>query len=283
MRQRLIRPGFFNSDELAALPPLTRILFAGLWCAADREGRLKDRPKKIKAEILPYDDHDVDQALTALAAAGFIERYEVGGERFIHVCGFARNQFPHPKEPESVIPEPPADQRKSSDSPPANHRKASGSPVEGREKQCASPSGSSGSSGPSGSSGSAVAAAPEPVASTRQQQQQPDPELLAEVEQLARKAAQLSGRQWQRELREASTVEGRPNAYMRPATIARASPEWLDRTAEHLRDRLTALAAEREEQERRRPLTPEEQRLAREQLNQRLAEIRGGQTPARAP
>jgi hypothetical protein len=53
-RSRNIKPGFFLNDELAECEPLARILFAGLWCIADREGRLEDRPKRIKAEVLPY-------------------------------------------------------------------------------------------------------------------------------------------------------------------------------------------------------------------------------------
>jgi hypothetical protein len=30
---------------------------------SDREGRLEDRPKKIKAAVLPYDECDVDRLL----------------------------------------------------------------------------------------------------------------------------------------------------------------------------------------------------------------------------
>ena len=51
MRARNLKPGFFQNEYLADLPPLARILFCGLWCSADRNGRLEYRPKKIKAEI----------------------------------------------------------------------------------------------------------------------------------------------------------------------------------------------------------------------------------------
>lgn len=105
-RCRNIKPGFFSNELLAELPPLTRLLFAGLWCYADREGRLEDRPKRIKAEILPYDDCDVDDALDTLAAGDdpFIYRYEVGGNRYIQVAKFSDNQAPHHTEKPSVIP-----------------------------------------------------------------------------------------------------------------------------------------------------------------------------------
>jgi hypothetical protein len=47
-RSRNIKPGFFTNDELAECHPLGRLLFAGLWTIADKEGRLDDRPKKLK-------------------------------------------------------------------------------------------------------------------------------------------------------------------------------------------------------------------------------------------
>jgi hypothetical protein len=107
VRARNLKPGFFKNEQLAELPPLTRILFQGLWCLADRRGRLEDRPKRIKAEVLPYDDWDVDRALDDLARAGFIVRYEIDGTRYIQVVNFERHQSPHVREPESTIPPPP--------------------------------------------------------------------------------------------------------------------------------------------------------------------------------
>lgn len=105
-RARNLKPQFFTDDKLAELPPLARILFAGLWCIADRAGRLEDRPKRIKAEVLPYDNVNVDRFLTALADAGFIVRYAVGEARYIEVRRFSRHQNPHVKEPPSTIPAP---------------------------------------------------------------------------------------------------------------------------------------------------------------------------------
>ncbi|WP_434516684.1 hypothetical protein AB6Q56_08865 [Dechloromonas sp. ARDL1] len=82
------------------------MLFAGLWCLADRAGRLEDRPKRIRAEVLPYDDGSVDEMLNELDQAGFILRYQVGGLRFIQVQNFAKHQNPHHREAESTIPAP---------------------------------------------------------------------------------------------------------------------------------------------------------------------------------
>ena len=73
-RARNIKPGFFDNEILGELPALTRLLFIGLWCLADREGRLQDRPKRIKKELLGYDDvtaDDVDTMLQQLNAVFF--------------------------------------------------------------------------------------------------------------------------------------------------------------------------------------------------------------------
>jgi hypothetical protein len=105
-RSRNIKPGFFQNDQLAECDPLARILFAGLWCEADREGRLEDRPKKIKAACLPYDSCDCDSLLNQLAAGGFIVRYVVDGKGIIQVAEFAKHQNPHVKEAASSLPAP---------------------------------------------------------------------------------------------------------------------------------------------------------------------------------
>ncbi len=92
MRNRFIRPGFFSNYELSQLPPLTRILFQGLWCLADKAGRLLDRPPQIKAQCLPYDEINPNEALQQLHDAGFIVRYKVDGRAYIEVVNFNRHQ-----------------------------------------------------------------------------------------------------------------------------------------------------------------------------------------------
>jgi hypothetical protein len=129
MRARNIKPSFFKNDLLAECHPLARILFVGLWCLADREGKLEDRPRRIKVEILPYDDctilapdrhrastvqepekHNESTGLAflldQLENKGFILRYSVNGAKYIKVINFLKHQHPHCKETKSVIPEP---------------------------------------------------------------------------------------------------------------------------------------------------------------------------------
>lgn len=104
MRKRDLKPGFFKNPELVELPFEYRILFAGLWCIADREGRLEDRAKRIRMEVFPADDVDCEAGLHALAAKHQIVRYEAEGGAYIWIPGFADHQHPHPREVASTIP-----------------------------------------------------------------------------------------------------------------------------------------------------------------------------------
>ena len=107
-RIRSIKPTFFTNEGLGELAPLTRLLFIGLWTLADREGRLEDRPRRIKAELFPYEEgFDVDAALDELAARGFVLRYEVvAAGRLIQVVNFGKHQRPHAREAPSELPGP---------------------------------------------------------------------------------------------------------------------------------------------------------------------------------
>ena len=104
-RARNIKPGFFKNEDLAECSPWARLCFAGLWTMADREGRLEDRPKRIKGELFPYDSVEVPPLLDELECWGFIRRYQVGGERFILIVKFVEHQAPHGTEKDGSIPD----------------------------------------------------------------------------------------------------------------------------------------------------------------------------------
>ena len=105
-RSRNIKPGFFANEELVELPFSTRLLFIGLWTIADREGRLEDKPKRIKMVLFPADNLDVEEALTTLADKKFLQRYEVEGIQYIQILAFKKHQNPHKDEKASTIPAP---------------------------------------------------------------------------------------------------------------------------------------------------------------------------------
>lgn len=104
-RSRNIKPGFFTNEDLVELDFATRLLFAGLWTQADREGRLEDRPKKLKMAIFPADNVDVDAMLSGLHSAKLIVRYSVNGVQYIRIPSWSKHQNPHHTEKASEIPE----------------------------------------------------------------------------------------------------------------------------------------------------------------------------------
>lgn len=105
-RARNIKPAFFENEDLPSIPALGRLLFIGLWTLADREGRLEDRPRRIKAQLFPYEECDAEQYLCQLSERGFIKRYKSGDNFYIQINNFVKHQSPHHSERASVIPQP---------------------------------------------------------------------------------------------------------------------------------------------------------------------------------
>ncbi len=118
-RIRSIRHDLFLDEELAEAASIpARFLLTGLWTIADKQGRLEDRPKRIKAQIYPYDDVDVDALLRELSQGGQIVRYIVNGMNYIEIASFLKTQKPHPKEVDSDLPGPePGDFMESREKP----------------------------------------------------------------------------------------------------------------------------------------------------------------------
>lgn len=106
-RARNIKPQFFTNDELSELPPLARLLFIGLWTIADFKGCFEYKPKRLKVQLLPYDDCDIEQLVSALEKSRFISIYSVQGQTFGKVLNFNKHQNPHKNEKEkgSDIPD----------------------------------------------------------------------------------------------------------------------------------------------------------------------------------
>ncbi len=125
-RIRMIKPGFFLDEDLADCGMAAQLLFAGLWTVADREGRLEDRPRRIKHECLPYYDVDVDALLDVLHDNGFIVRYVVDGTGYIAIPTWHKHQNPHSRELPSAIPEPVFEPKHDLGSAQARPRRCSG-------------------------------------------------------------------------------------------------------------------------------------------------------------
>jgi Txe/YoeB family toxin of Txe-Axe toxin-antitoxin module len=112
-RIRSIHPNFFEDGDIKLLSPWTIIYFPYLWCRADKNGILKDRPSELRPKILPS-NINAEICLRELASPKkesprhppFILRYEADGEKYIKILKWKDYQNPHPHEKDSKFPEP---------------------------------------------------------------------------------------------------------------------------------------------------------------------------------
>lgn len=97
-RARNIKPSFFSNDELAELDPLARLLFIGMWTIADFKGCFEYKPKRVKVQLLPYDNCDIEKLTINLDKSGFISIYSVLDQLYVKVLNFDKHQNPHKNE-----------------------------------------------------------------------------------------------------------------------------------------------------------------------------------------
>lgn len=153
MRIRTIKPEFFFHDGLHAAEvaeglPL-RLGYIGLWCAADRAGRFKWEPRKLGAQILPYDEGvDFSRVLDALVTRGFLVKYVSQGVEFGCIPSFNRHQVINNKERASEIPAPPSVPAGSDATATRGSHDDHASPQEGKGKEHGREQGKEGNSPP---------------------------------------------------------------------------------------------------------------------------------------
>lgn len=109
-RIRSIKPEFFRHEALYEAEQETdlplRLAFAGLWTAADREGRFRWSPRQLKLDCLPYDDCDFSRVLDALTARGFIVRYVIDDKEYGCIPSWNQHQVINNREKASDLPAP---------------------------------------------------------------------------------------------------------------------------------------------------------------------------------
>lgn len=104
-RIRTIKPEFFTSDDICALSPLARLLYIGLWCEADREGRMVWTPSGFKRRYLPDDECDAAALCAELTGRGLVVLY---GDGLAYIPTFSDHQHVNPREAVSKLPDPDA-------------------------------------------------------------------------------------------------------------------------------------------------------------------------------
>ena len=104
---RTLKHEFFTDLRVGKLQFGDRLLFAGLWTLADRDGRLKEQPGEFLRKLMPYNpDYDISDALVRLHDANLITRYQIHGEFHIQIRNWLKHQNPHHTEVSRNIPAP---------------------------------------------------------------------------------------------------------------------------------------------------------------------------------
>lgn len=121
-RIRSIKPSFFRSEDVSALPLRARLTWVGLWTQCDDAGRAKDNARLIKGDIWPLDSinlRDIEEDLETLADHGRIVRYEVDGKRYLEIVNWHAHQAISKPTP-SRIPAPSVGRILTAEEPPAD-------------------------------------------------------------------------------------------------------------------------------------------------------------------
>lgn len=105
-RIRTIKPEFFTSEDIVRLSPLARLFYIGLWCEADREGKLPWKPFTLKLRYLPADQVDINDIAGELINSGLLFTYEVKNDSYALIPKFLKHQVINMKEAQSKIPYP---------------------------------------------------------------------------------------------------------------------------------------------------------------------------------
>lgn len=89
-RARNIKPAFFQNQELGELQPIDRLAFIGMWTIADFRGCIELKLKRLKIQILPYDDCSIESIVNNLEKARFIRIYSVQGQHYLKIINFEK-------------------------------------------------------------------------------------------------------------------------------------------------------------------------------------------------
>lgn len=107
-RIRSVKPDMRRSLLVSSWPYAVRWTFVGLPGYLDDEGRGLDDARLIKAELYPLDDdmsaRKLGKHLDTIADRGPLCRYEVGGQKYLHVTSWAEHQRVNRPTPSRIPP-----------------------------------------------------------------------------------------------------------------------------------------------------------------------------------
>lgn len=98
-RIRTIKPDFWTDGNMVSLSPFARLLYIGMWnFTLCDHGHVADDAMKLKLQILPMDNVDIEALLAEIMAQGRVTRVvSADGRTYLHVTRFEDHQKIDPR------------------------------------------------------------------------------------------------------------------------------------------------------------------------------------------
>jgi hypothetical protein len=97
-RIRTIKPDFWTDGNMVKLSPFARLLYIGMWnFTMCDHGHLADDAMKLKLQVLPMDNVDIEALLDEIMASGRVLRMEADGRSYLLVKRFEDHQKIDPR------------------------------------------------------------------------------------------------------------------------------------------------------------------------------------------
>ena len=119
-RIRTIKPDFCTSESVARLSRDSRLFFILLLTHVDDDGKSRNLPRKLGADLFPFDEdvsgEMVSKWIAELVAQDMVKTYRVDGADYLIVVNMKKHQkIDHPSK--SYLPDPPPEDKSNSRDP----------------------------------------------------------------------------------------------------------------------------------------------------------------------
>ena len=91
-RKRMIDPEFWLDEDITKLDYVARLFYIGTWNFSDDYAVIENSPKKLKAQIFPYDEVDVVPIIESLVKMKKYIPFEADEKKYLFIKNFLKYQ-----------------------------------------------------------------------------------------------------------------------------------------------------------------------------------------------
>lgn len=88
----MIDPEFWLDEDITSLDDVYQLFYIGTWNFSDDYGVIEDSAKKLKAQVFPYRNIDVQPIIDKLKEIGKFLPFEANGKKWLYVKNFLKYQ-----------------------------------------------------------------------------------------------------------------------------------------------------------------------------------------------